>query len=307
MKKIVKGKSLKEVEASTKYMGCTFYLDCVDGEDFTGTEFDNCSFRGWFRDWGRDEYGLWIAFTYKNVRQVMRWIRPGTFMMGSPATEDRYENEVLHQVTLSKGFWLAETECTQELWEAVMENNPSEFEGEKKPVEKVSWDDCSAFIEKLNKEVLELELCLPTEAQWEYACRAGTTTAFNFGESITMNQVNYDGRATVEVKSFGCNNWGLYEMHGNVWEWCSDWYDEYDISITTDPMGTISGSYRIVRGGSWRNFSSRHVRSAFRSRYELDHRSDYIGFRFCLRSQNKAADCEREMYRRRRSRREDIS
>ncbi|WP_372368129.1 formylglycine-generating enzyme family protein [Candidatus Uabimicrobium sp. HlEnr_7] len=291
-KRIVKSKSLKEVQANTKYMGCTFYLDCVDGEDFTGTEFDNCSFRGWFRDWGRDEYGLWMAFTYKNVRQLMRWIRPGTFMMGSPETEEgRNEDEMQHQVTISKGFWLAETTCTQELWEAVMENNPSEFKGDKNPVENVSWDDCSAFIEKLNEEVLELELHLPTEAQWEYACRAGTTTAFSFGESITTNQVNYDGETTVEVKSFGCNNWGLYEMHGNVWEWCSDWHeDEYDISITADPTGAISGSFRVLRGGSWWYDSSGFVRSASRGRSGPDDRDDVIGFRFCLRSQNKAAE-----------------
>ncbi|WP_372368117.1 formylglycine-generating enzyme family protein [Candidatus Uabimicrobium sp. HlEnr_7] len=293
-KKIIKGKSLKKVEANTKYMGCTFYLDYVDGEDFTGTEFDNCSFRGWFSDWGQDEYGLWMAFTYKNVRQVMRWIRPGTFMIGSPETEeDREEDEVQHQVTISKGFWLAETACTQELWEAVMENNPSEFKGDKKPVDSVDWADCTAFMEKLNEEVLELDLCLPTEALWEYACRAGTTTAFSFGESITTSQVNYYGertvRETVGVKSFGCNNWGLYEMHGNVWEWCSDWYDEYDISITTDPTGTISGSLRVLRGGSWFDLP-RDVRSAYRFRYVPGLRVDYVGFRFCLRSQNKAAE-----------------
>ncbi|WP_372368126.1 formylglycine-generating enzyme family protein [Candidatus Uabimicrobium sp. HlEnr_7] len=290
-KRIVKGKSLKEVQANTKYMGCTFYLDCVDGEDFTGTEFDNCSFRGWFRDWGRDEYGLWMAFTYKNVRQLMRWIRPGTFMMGSPETEEgRNEDEVQHQVTISKGFWLAETTCTQELWEAVMENNPSEFKGDKKPVDRVSWDDCNAFVKKLNEEVLELELCFPTEAQWEYACRAGTTTAFSFGESITTNQVNYDGETTVEVKSFGCNNWGLYEMHGNVWEWCNDWYDKYDILMTTDPVGAISGSDRVIRGGNWWLVSSGDVRSAFRDRVGPAYRDDVIGFRVCLRSQNKAAE-----------------
>ncbi|WP_372368130.1 formylglycine-generating enzyme family protein [Candidatus Uabimicrobium sp. HlEnr_7] len=283
-KRIVKGKSLKEVGANTKYMGCTFYLECVDGEDFVGTEFDNCSFRGWFSDWGRDEYGLWMAFTYKNVRQVMRWIRPGTFMMGSPETEEnREEDEVQHQVTINKGFWLAETACTQELWEAVMENKPSEFKGDKKPVDSVSWDDCNAFVKKLNEEVLELDLCLPTEAQWEYACRAGTTTAFSFGESITTNQVNYMGQSTVEVKSFGCNNWGLYEMHGNVSEWCSDWYDEYDISITTDPVGAISGSFRVIRGGYWFD-SPRFVRSASRSRRVPGYHGALIGFRFCLRS-----------------------
>ncbi|WP_372368096.1 formylglycine-generating enzyme family protein [Candidatus Uabimicrobium sp. HlEnr_7] len=280
-KKIVKSKSLKEVEVNTKYVRCTFYLDCVDGEDFTGTEFDNCSFRGWFSDWGRDEYGLWMAFTYENVRQVMRWIRPGTFMMGSPETEkNRCGNEVQHQVTISKGFWLAETACTQELWQVVMENNPSKLKSDKNPVEKISWNDCNAFIKKLNEDILELKLSLPTEAQWEYACRSGTTTAFSFGESITTNQVNYAGGATVEVKSFRCNNWGLYEMHGNVFEWCRDWYDRYNISITTDPAGAASGMNRVIRGGGFR-FRFMNVRSAFRRRSSPNNRFDYIGFRFC--------------------------
>ncbi|WP_372369707.1 formylglycine-generating enzyme family protein [Candidatus Uabimicrobium sp. HlEnr_7] len=285
-KRVVKGKSLKAVEAHTKYMACTFYLDCVDGEDFAGTEFDNCSFRGWFNDWGRDEYGLWMAFTYKNVRQVMRWITPGTFMMGSAETEEgRCENEVQHQVSISKGFWLGETVCTQELWQAVIGDNPSEFKGDKNPVECVSWHDCNAFMEKLNEEVLELELCLPTEAQWEYACRAGTMTAFSFGESITASQVNYDEtvRATVEVKSFPCNNWGLYEMHGNVWEWCNDWYDKYDISITTDPIGATSGSERVVRGGSWCDFTE-DARSAYHLGFHPEVFIYALGFRFALRS-----------------------
>ncbi|WP_372368093.1 formylglycine-generating enzyme family protein [Candidatus Uabimicrobium sp. HlEnr_7] len=283
-KRIVKSMSLKKVETNTKYMGCTFYLDCVDGEDFREAEFDNCSFRGWFSDWGRDEYGLWMAFTYKNVRQVMRWIKPGTFMMGSPETEEnRSEDEVQHQVTISKGFWLAETACTQELWKAVMENNPSKFKGDKNPVEKVSWNDCNVFINKLNKEVLKLKLCLPTEAQWEYACRAGTTTAFSFGESVTTNQVNYYRESTVEVKSFQCNNWGLYDMHGNVLEWCRDWYDKYDVSITTDPVRTISRKVRVARGGNFRYDSSRLVRSAYRDRFLPDIGIESIGFRFCLK------------------------
>ncbi|WP_372371361.1 formylglycine-generating enzyme family protein [Candidatus Uabimicrobium sp. HlEnr_7] len=285
MKKRVKGKSLKEIEPNTTYMGCTFYLDCVDGEDFAGTEFDNCSFRGSFCDWGRDECGLWMGFTYKDVHQVMRWIRPGTFMMGSPETEEgRFANEVQHQVTISKGFWLAETACTQELWQAVIGDNPSYFKGKRFPVEMVSWDDCKAFTEKLNEQMKEWQCCLPTEAQWEYACRAGTTTAFNLGDSITKNQVHYDENKTVEIKSLPRNNWGLYEMHGNVYEWCSDWYGEYDISITVDSIGPNDGTFRVIRGGCW-GLSSGLVRSAYRNEYVPDNRYGFIGFRFCLRSQ----------------------
>ncbi|WP_372371360.1 formylglycine-generating enzyme family protein [Candidatus Uabimicrobium sp. HlEnr_7] len=285
MKKRVKGKSLKEIQPNTTYIGCTFYLDCVDGEDFVGTEFDNCSFRGIFCDWGRDEYGLWMGFTYKDVYQVMRWIRPGTFMIGSPETEEgRYATEVQHQVTISKGFWLAETACSQALWKAVIGDNPSQFKGKRFPVEMVSWDDCKAFTEKLNEQMTEWQCCLPTEAQWEYACRAGTTTAFSFGNRITKDQVNYSEDGAVEIKSLPCNNWGLYEMHGNVFEWCSDWYREYDISITVDPVGRNGGTDRVIRGGCWGD-SSWSVRSAYRNRSGPDFRIQDIGFRFCLRSQ----------------------
>lgn len=283
--KTVKGKSLQEVEPNTKYMGCSFYLDYVDGENLEGTEFDNCSFRGCFRDWGRDEYGLWMGITCKDVHQIMRWIRPGTFMMGSSESEEgRYPNEIQHEVTLSEGFWLAETACTQELWKAVMGNNPSEFQGDKLPVECVSWDDCNKFMNKWNKEVMVGWLSFPTEAQWEYACRAGTTTAFSFGETITQNQVNYAGEGAVEVKSLPCNSWGLYEMHGNVYEWCSDWYGKYNSAKIIDPVGDIGGTYRVLRGGSWYD-SWGIVRSAFRDDDVPGNRNAVVGFRFCLRSQ----------------------
>ena len=150
-KKIVKSKSLQQIQPNTKYMGCTFYLDYVDGENFEGVEFDNCSFRGSFRDWGRDQYGLWLALTYKNIRQIMRWIKPGTFLMGSPHAETNgQEDEVLHEVTLNHGFWLADTACTQELWEAVMGENPSYFKGKKRPVECISWEKCTEFMESQN-------------------------------------------------------------------------------------------------------------------------------------------------------------
>ena len=162
--------------------------------------------------------------------------------MGSPESEpERYDYEgPQHQVTLSQGFWMFDTAVTQALWQAVMDNNPSKFKDPDKPVENVSWDDCQRFLVKLNVRVPGLELTLPTEAQWEYACRAGTQTPFYFGDNITPEQVNYNGnypyvgaetglyrRETVTVKELPCNDWGLYQMHGNVREWCLDGMRNY--------------------------------------------------------------------------------
>ena len=148
----------------------------------------------WASDWGEDEYGLWMAFTYKGVKQAFRWIEPGQFTMGSPPNEpERYDDETQHRVTLTQGYWLAESTCTQALWEAMMGENPSRFKGQNRPVENISWEDAQRFIEKVNGMKPELKLCLPTEAQWEYACRAGTTTPFSLGDNITPEQVNYDG------------------------------------------------------------------------------------------------------------------
>jgi hypothetical protein len=148
----------------------------------------------WVSDWGEDEYGIFMGFTYKRVRQDFRWIEPGSFLMGSPADEpERYDDETQHAVTLSRGFWLADTCVTQALWEAVMGANPSEFKGANHPVENVSWEDAQAFITRMNEMKGALRLCLPSEAQWEYACRSGTSTPFSFGEGITPEIVNYDG------------------------------------------------------------------------------------------------------------------
>ena len=223
----------------------------------------------------------------------MRWIKPGRFKMGSPKTEkERYEDETQHEVILTEGFWLADTTCMQELWEAVMGDNPSKFKGPQRPVECVSWEDCQVFFQKINQFKPDLELCLPTEAQWEYACRAGTTTPFSFGENITPEQVNYNGeypyaggkkgmyrKQTVEVKSLPCNNWGLYQMHGNVWEWCADWYGEIVTYTGVNPTGAASGEDRVCRGGSW-FYDGRFARSADRSGSTPASRGDDHGFRF---------------------------
>ena len=254
----------------------------------------------WASGWGEDQYGLWMTFNYKGVRHLFRWCEPGTFLMGSPEDEPEREswetgNETQHPVTLTRGFWIAETPVTQALWEIFMGDNPSRFKGAEFPVDSVSWDDAQRFINKLNGIKPELQLCLPTEAQWEYACRARTTTPFYFGENITTDQVNYNGRnpyndgrqgeyrrRTVEVKSLPPNAWGLYQMHGNVYEWCQDWYaTQYPSQPVTDPQGAVSGTLRVLRGGSWFN-DGRYCRSARRNHAAPADRYSPIGFRLSL-------------------------
>ncbi len=246
----------------------------------------------WASDWGEDEFGIFIAFTYKGVRQVFRWIPAGTFMMGSPVDEpERGKGEAQHQVTISQGLWLADTTCTQELWEVVMGKNPSRFKGKQRPVENVSWQECNDFIDRLNSQKQGLDLRLPTEAEWEYGCRAGTDTPFSFGSNITTDQVNYDGDLpydngkkgkyrfeTVEVYELPCNGWGLYQMHGNVWEWCRDWYGAYSTAAVIDPTGPDTGVRRVVRGGSWGSYAW-WCRSAYRLSGRPGPRDDDQGFR----------------------------
>ena len=233
----------------------------------------------WASDYGEDQYGLWVAFIYKNVRQCFRWVEPGAFLMGSPEGEKgRYQDEQQHLVTLSKGFWIAETACIQALWETVTGDNPSAFKGAKRPVVNVRWEDVQTFIETLNDSKPNLALRLPTEAEWEYSCRAKTSTAYVFGDSVDHKQAQYRAEETVPVKSFQCNAWGLYDMHGNVWEWCEDWFGEYPGEVGMDPIGSAQGDHRVVRGGSWFSFAQT-VRSACRSKLSPEDRNDDIGFR----------------------------
>ncbi|MGR9108790.1 MAG: formylglycine-generating enzyme family protein [Gammaproteobacteria bacterium] len=246
----------------------------------------------WAREWGEDRFGLWMALVYKDVPQTFRWIPGGRFLMGSPKNEpQREDNEIQHEVTLSRGFWLAETACTQALWSAVMGDNPSRFQGLDLPVETVSWEDAQEFIRKLNADLPGAGFRLPSEAEWEYACRAGSTTPFHFGDNITPEQVNYDGNypyaggakglyreETVAVKSLPCNRWGLYEMHGNVWEWCQDWYGDYARDAVVDPAGPPEGEARVLRGGGWFD-NARDARSAYRFRDEPGYRNGLTGFR----------------------------
>ena len=165
---------------------------------------------------------------FKGVQQTFCWIPPGKFLMGSPENQ-RSEEGPQHEVTISKGFWMADTACTQALWQAVMGDNPSRFKGEDRPVEQVSWYDVRLFLSQLP---YKFDPDLPTEAEWEYACRAGTQTPFNLGASLSSDQANFYApgmyrKGTVPVRSFPPNVWGLYQMHGNVWEWCADGRREY--------------------------------------------------------------------------------
>ena len=223
----------------------------------------------WASEWGQDEIGLWMGLTFKGVSYRFRWILPGSFKMGSEKGQDR--EKPVHHVAITQGFWLGETTVTQALWQAVMGDNPSHFKGDDLPVERVSWNDTKTFIEAFHQEEKELRLCLPSEVQWEYACRAGTETEYFFGDEVTKDQVNfYQGGSkdnTISVKDKSANAWGLYQMHGNVWEWCEDRYDAeyYKKSEKTNPGGPSDPSlpHRVLRGGSWLN-NAAYARSAFR-------------------------------------------
>ncbi len=214
------------------------------------------------------------AFT-TSIGMEFVYIPPGTFMMGSPPNEPgRVDNEKQHRVTLTKGFYLQTTEVTQGLWENVMGNDPSYFKecGDDCPVEQVSWHDAQDFISELNKrERLEGtdRYRLPTEAEWEYACRAGTTGKYYFGNDETMlrEYAWYAKNSVYEthpVRQRKPNKWGLYDMHGNVWEWCQDWYGDYRSGSVTNPRGPFTGEHRVLRGGSWYG-NQELARCAYRS------------------------------------------
>ena len=242
---------------------------------------------------GERKAGDRMVLTINDVEYAFRWCPPGTFMMGSPEDEPgrpllRGSNERQHQVTLSRGFWMLETQVTQAMWESVMGNNPSYFLGTNLPVETLSWFDAQGFIKKLNElEVapLNFRFSLPTEAQWEYACRAGTTTAYFFGDTMSNNHANFFPDSgihqTSEVGRFPANAWGLRDMHGNVWEWCLDWFGEYPSGADIDPIGPPTGTYRVFRGGSWRSGAA-GCRSANRGWIAPSLRRNDFGFRLAL-------------------------
>ncbi len=236
----------------------------------------------WASVWGQDQYGPWCAFRIGEAEQRMRWIAPGRFVMGSPNDEEgRWEGEgPQHEVQLTQGFWLFDTPCRQALWQAVMGSNPSRFQGGKRPVERVSWEDCQEFLAACNRKLPELELTLPTEAQWEYACRAGTSTP-RYQENvdaIAWYVENSDGE-THDVGLKQANAWGLHDMLGNVWEWCQDGWRDYVGTTVVDPaVSAEAGADRVIRGGGWGG-SARLVRSAYRNAFRPADRVDLLGFR----------------------------
>jgi len=240
----------------------------------------------------------------------MVWISPGTFTMGSTNTEaERGSDETQHKVTLTKGFFMGKYPVTQSEYQAVTGSNPSYFTGNSNlPVEQVSWIDATNYCAKLNQRELAAGRLpagwiyrLPTESEWEYSCRAGTTTAFHYGSALhggmanfysyseyeaalgtilVTNPIGYVGQTTV-VGSYQPNEWGLYDMHGNVWEHCQDWYGSYPDGSVSDPQGPSTGTNRVMRGGSWlgSGVQARSGRRDYRVPSNLGYR---IGFRVVL-------------------------
>lgn len=241
-----------------------------------------------------------------------RLVKAGEFKMGSPRGEARrFADESLHSATLTKDYYLSVFLTTQAEWRAVTGNNPSRFSDYKKaPVESVSWFDCQSFIEKLNEDEYGGELkkffgdawiySLPTEAQWEYACRAGTTSPFFFGSSSTGKEGNFgrnagdlskqgsktnglsaQSRGTFDVGSFPPNAWGFYDMSGNVCEWTLDGYADYETDAVSDPLGVSVTAEKVARGGSWRSLPE-NCRSASRFNFLPTYRGDNCGLRVAI-------------------------
>ena len=212
----------------------------------------------------------------------MIYCAPGSFMMGSSEDEEyRDDDETQHKVTLTKGFWLGKYPVTQSQWESVMGDNPFCDEGDDNPVDSVSWDDCKEFIKKINSR-FNFTARFPTEAEWEYACRAGNGEAYS-GTGDLDEMGWYDENSEYETHPVGekePNDWGFYDMHGNVWEWCADWSGSYPTKAVTDPKGPTSGDLRVLRGGSWLH-NAGGCRSALRLSDGPDDGDILYGFRLC--------------------------
>jgi formylglycine-generating enzyme required for sulfatase activity len=261
----------------------------------------------WASGWGEDENAPWASITVNEKSIRLRWIPAGRFLMGSPEAEvGRFEDEApQREMTIDCGFWMFATPCTQEFWEAMMGQNPSRFRSPTRPVEQVSWDDCQEFLKRLNDRLEGLMLSLPSEAQWESACRAGTTTAtyagdleflgesnapvldgiawyrgncgldFDLPEGFDMSswhekQYDFAHGGTRPVGQKRSNAWGLHDMLGNVWEWCADPYLEH--------VGGGAFVGHMIRGGSWSSHAH-VVRASCRGRSVPSDREVYLGFR----------------------------
>ncbi|MEM9601408.1 MAG: SUMF1/EgtB/PvdO family nonheme iron enzyme [Pseudomonadota bacterium] len=230
----------------------------------------------WADSHGVDERGLWADLAVANMRYRLRWIPPGRFQMGSPDDEaGRYENETLHDVTLSCGYWLGETTVTQAFWDGVL--GKTSTDNANLPATDLSWEDCQIWCKKLMKKCPRFTARLPTEAEWENACRAGTQSAFWWGDLFDPS-LGSEGDGVQDERDFPANPYGLRSMHGNVWEWCSDWFAQYGAGALVDPVGPEQGQERVLRGGSW--FSApRDLRAAGRNARDPAARNDFIGFR----------------------------
>jgi formylglycine-generating enzyme len=244
-------------------------------------------------------------FFTNSIGMEFVWIPAGRFRMGSPRSQQgRDQDETLHTVVFPRGFYMSIHLVTQKHWVRVMKNNPSHFrEGEDLPVEWISWLDCQRFCRRL-KKIDGNEYRLPTEAEWEYSCRAGSSTAFHFGDDIGFDDANYESsysyrktrehpprNRTTPVGSFRPNAFGLYDCHGNLQEFCQDWYGPYPIRRVIDPKGPESGENRMIRGGSWGAHPAR-CRCAEREWMRSDDRSQFVGFRICF-TPNPTAEAQR--------------
>lgn len=227
------------------------------------------------------------TISVNGVTFTMIKVEGGTFQMGATSEQesDAYDDEYpVHSVTLSD-YYIGETEVTQELWQAVMGGNPSYFSGNQRPVETVSWNDCKEFIEKLN-QLTGKNFRLPTEAEWEYAARGGDKSqGYKYSGSNTIGVVAWywdnGGEQTHDVKTKQPNELGIYDMSGNVWEWCEDWFGDYSRESQTNPTGPSSGSGRVLRGGSW-SYTARDCRVSDRGGNSPDIRFSSGGFRLVL-------------------------
>jgi uncharacterized protein (TIGR02996 family) len=233
----------------------------------------------------------WIIELPSSVELELSLIPPGVFLMGSYDNErDRYDNEgPVHSVTITQPFYLGVVPVTQRQWSAVMGNNPSSFVDENRPVEGVNWQEAQEFCAEVSRR-LGRRCRLPYEAEWEYACRAGTTTAFYTGDNAAaMKKAGWcshrgeigNARKTKPVAQYLPNAFGLYDMHGNVREWCQDDLRKYTSRARVDPRGKLKGNNRVVRGGSW-YYSTEDSRSASRYSRPIHYHLDYYGFRIVV-------------------------
>jgi len=266
---------------------------------------------------GQDAHGTWADFEVAGYRTRLRRVPAGTFMMGAPETEAGVgPDELQHTVTLTHDYWLAESECTQTLWQIVMGANPSYFVSAERPVEQVTWPDVQMFLERLNARVPGLHARLPSEAEWEYGCRAGTTSGTYAGEIAPVGTYNapilddiawYGGNSGVAfeldngfdtsflpdkqypdalagshtVKLKQPNRWGVYDCLGNLWEWCQDWFGPYDAGTVLDPQGPATGDGRVIRGGAWMD-QAVDIRAANRNQGTPVDKVIILGFRIAL-------------------------